>query len=308
MLRARPDVSCRAVWDPDPEQTARWAGELGARPVSALGQVWADSRIAAVVLMGETAGHPDLIRGAVAAGKHLYVEKPLAANAAAAATASELIQGSEALFHTGYHLRELPAHLAMADLVRRGRLGQLVRLRGRFAHSGLSDGIFQEHPWMIDPAQAGWGGFGDLGVHLIDLLTLMAASEVASVAAHVEPPHRPGGPDPWGEGLLRFESGVVASISAGWTEYPGPVVIEAHGTKGRAIATDGALTVEPAHAADLPLPGPVQPRAGAALDHFFAALTGDSPAPLVQPQEAARHCQILEALYLAAGSERWVDL
>ena len=307
VLRARGDVACRLVWDDDDDRAARWAGELGARVVRSEEEVFSDAAVDAVVLMGETDLHPRHIAGAAAAGKHLYVEKPLATNTLDAARAARLIADSGVIFHCGYHLRELPGHLAMADLVRRGRLGALVRLRGRFCHRGLLDGIFREHPWMVDPARAGWGGFGDLGVHLVDLLGLMAASEVAEVAAHVEPPRRPGTVDPWGEGMLRYESGVLATISAGWTEHGGPVIVEAHGTEGRAIARDGALTVEPARAADVELPDAVPPRAGAALDHFFAALGGDPGAPLVSADEAARHCQILDALYLAAGSERWVE-
>lgn len=307
VLRARGDVSCRLVWDHDADRAARWAGELGARAVSSEEEVFSGGAVDAVVLMGETDLHMRHIAGAAAAGKHLYVEKPLCSTARDAARAAELLRGGGQLFHTGYHLRELPGHLAMADLVRRGRLGRLVRLRGRFCHRGLLDSIFREHPWMTDPNRAGWGGFGDLGVHLIDLLGLMADSEVSAVAAHVEPPRRPGAADPWGEGMLRYESGVVATISAGWTEYGGPVIIEAHGTEGRAIARDGALTVEPGEAADQELPDAVPPRAGAALDHFFAALGGDPGAPLVSPDEAAQHCAILDALYLAAGSERWVE-
>lgn len=307
VMSARPDVACRVVWDHDAARAERWAGELGARVAPSLQAALADGAVEAVVVESETDRHVELVSAAVAAGKHMFVEKPLATSAPDAARLAQLIAGSGLIFHLGYHLRELPAHLAMADLVRRGRLGKLTRLRGRFCHRGLLDGVFREFPWMTDPVRAGWGGFGDLGVHLVDLLGLMADAPVAAVAAHVEPSRRPGMADPWGEGMLRYDSGVVASISAGWTEFGGPVIIEAHGTEGRAMASDGALTVEPADAADVPIPEAVTPRSGASLDHFFSALSGEPGAPLVTPAEGARHCEILDALYLAAGSERWVE-
>ena len=257
---------------------------------------------------GSLADCMELIRDAAPTHKHLYVEKPLGVTAAAAQEAAELLRGRAALFHAGYHLREVPAHLALADLVRRGRIGELVRLRGRFTHGGLPGGIFREHAWMLDPARAGWGALGDLGVHLVDLLSLVADSPVVSVTAHVQPPRHAGRVDPWGEAMLRFDSGVIASVAAGWCEHGGPLVIEAFGSAGAAVAEGGALRVDPPGVLDAPLPDPVEPRAGAALDHFFAAIGGDSAAPLVSPDEAAAHCRILEAIYLAAGSERWVDL
>lgn len=308
VINARADVRALAVWDADPDRARPWAEELGAPLVSDLEQIWSDPRISAVVLMCQTAQHPSLAQAAAGAGKHLYVEKPLGVDLAAALQVRRALQGAQALFHTGYHLREVPAHLALVDLTRRGRLGRVVRLRGRFAHRGAADGMFDsDFAWMTDPAAAGWGGFGDLGVHLLDLMGLLAGGAAARVTACLGPrPER--GLERWGEGLVQYSSGVVASVAAGWSEYGGPVVLEVHGTEGRAVATDGALRVEPADAADRPIPEPMSPRAGAALDHFFAAALGHDGPPLVSVETAAEHCRVLEALYQAARDGCWIKL
>ena len=302
---ARSDAHVRAVWDAEPARAARWAGELNAPMVADLQQIWQDPAVEAVVVMAETSRHVPLVVSAAQAGKQVYVEKPLAVDVAGAHSAARAVARAGVRFHTGYHLRQVPAHQALRELARRGRLGQIVRLRGRFAHQGALDGIFDDCPWMMEPDLAGFGGFGDLGVHLLDLICLLADCPVLEVMAHLDPIPGPAGLDRTGEGTLLFADGAVGIISAGWTEHPSPVALEVHGTAGWAMASDGVLTVEPP-AEDLPAPAVVRPRAGAALDHFLDALTGENELTLVDATTAARHCEILTAMYRAARARTWI--
>ena len=307
VFAARTDARVSAVWDAEPARAERWAAALGAFGVDDLSQIWRDPGIGAVVVMSETSRHEELVTSAAQAGKDLYVEKPLAVDAAGARAAAEAVCRADVKFHVGYHLRQVPAHQALRELVRRGRLGRIVRLRGRFAHSGALHDIFADCPWMMEPEAAGFGGFGDLGIHLLDQLCLLADCPVLEVAAHVDPAPGPGSLDHTGEGMLHFADGAVGIISAGWTEHPSPVILEVHGTAGWAMASDGVLTVEPP-AGDLPSPEVVRPRAGAALDHFLDALVGEEGLPLVDAAMAARHCELLAALYRGARTRSWVSV
>jgi len=305
VFAARADARVRAVWDHDQARAARWAARLGAPVVDALQHIWRDPALVAAVVMSETSRHVQLVTSAAQAGKDIFVEKPLAVDPAGARTAAEAVSRAGVRFHVGYHLRQIPAHQHLRELVRRGRLGRVVRLRGHFAHSGALDNIFDQYPWMTDPDQAGCGGFGDLGVHLLDMLCLLADCPVLEVTAHVDPPPSHGAVERTGEGMLLFADGAVGIISAGWTEHPGPVTLQVHGTAGRATASDGVVTVEPP-APDLRSPAVVRPRAGAALDCFLDALTGEDNLPLVDAATAARHCEILAAFYRAARTGTWV--
>lgn len=307
VFAARSDARVRAVWDAEPARAERWAAALGALHLDDQSRIWRDPGVEAVVVMSETSRHVELVTSAAQAGKDIYLEKPLAVDAAGARSVAEAVTRADVKFHVGYHLRQVPAHQALRELVRRGRLGRIVRLRGRFAHNGALQGIFADCPWMMEPEAAGFGGFGDLGVHLLDLLCLLADCPVLEVAAHVDPGPRPGRLDHTGDGMLHFSDGAVGIISAGWTEHPSPVTLEVHGTAGWATVTDGVLIVEPP-AEDLPSPEVVRPRAGAALDHFLDALVGKDVPPLVEVAAAARHVELLTAMYRAAGRRTWVPV
>ena len=307
VMAGRVDARVRQVWDPRPQRAERWAAALGAPVQPDLPQIWQDPEVEVVVVMSETSRHEELVTSAAQAGKAIYVEKPLAMDAAGARRAARVVTAAGVRFHIGYHLRQLPAHQCIRELVRRGRLGRIVRLRARFAHRGILDGIFADHPWMTDPHSAGHGGFGDLGVHLVDLLCLLADCPVLEVTAHVDPAPGPRTLDHTGEGTLLFSDGAVGIISAGWTEHSSPVVLEVHGTEGHAMASDGALVVSPP-APDLVTKETALPRAGAALDHFLDVLTGGSELPLVDVRTAARHCEIVDALYAAARARTWLPV
>jgi len=307
LLRRRADVEVRGVWDHDGTRARRWAEELGAICVEEVEQILEDRSVCAVVVMTETDRHPEMVERAASGGKHLFVEKPLAISGAAALQAANVIESSDGLFHTGYFLRQLPALRLLRAKVLHGSLGRIVGLRGHFAHRGATDGLLDDAPWMMGRATAGYGGFGDLGVHLIDLMTWMLDEPVVEVCATLGSLAGEEDLDQYGHGMLRFAGGSVGFISAGWVEFASPITLSVSGTKGHAYVADGELVfaVEPSIHLAIP-PSAKSVGAEAALETFIDAVTGKQGVQLVEPRDAARHCQILDALYQAARDGTWV--
>jgi predicted dehydrogenase len=103
---------------------------------------------------------------AIAAGKHVLVEKP------AALTASELEPVVEAARHAdvrvrvGFNHRYHRALQKARELFEDGALGQMMFVRARYGHGGR---VGYEKEWRADPAIAGGGELIDQGVHVIDL-------------------------------------------------------------------------------------------------------------------------------------------
>src|SRR5438067_13828305 len=71
------DVKVKSVWDHDAERAKKRAGELGATVVDDPKKIFDDADITGVVICSETDRHEPLVLGAAAAGKALFVEKPL---------------------------------------------------------------------------------------------------------------------------------------------------------------------------------------------------------------------------------------
>ena len=76
-LNERAGVAVKYVWDHDPARAQKRAEALNAPVVSDLAQVWKDPEVAAAIVCSETNRHEGLVLAGAAAGKHLFVEKPL---------------------------------------------------------------------------------------------------------------------------------------------------------------------------------------------------------------------------------------
>lgn len=313
-LIAREDVRAVAVWDRDAARAARYAKALGAE-TRELGAIWADTEIAAVVICAETDRHPELVVAAAGAGKHLFVEKPLGIGGDESRAMADAIERAGVIFQTGYFMRGQPINRFLRDQIGRGRFGTITRLRLTNCHAGSLRGLFDtEWRWLADPEVAGFGGFGDLGTHVLDLLLWFLGDDapIDAVTATVgTATRRYGDCDEYGEGLIAFKSGLIGSIAAGWVDATNPVTLDLSGTGGHATVVNGDLYLTcPAIAGadgkepwrDLP---PLLPHA---FDLFLDAITGQLDVPLVTAREAATRSAVMEALYAGARHQTWKTL
>lgn len=104
------------------------AGELAARhgsEVRALADVLADPGVDAVVIATPAATHADLAIQALRAGKHVFVEKPLALSLREAAQVREEAEQGDRILMVGHLLRYHSAFLELERLVKDGALGAL---------------------------------------------------------------------------------------------------------------------------------------------------------------------------------------
>ncbi len=310
-LNDRSDVVVKYVWDHDQARAKKQAQALSSQTVADPGDIWSDPDIAAVIICAETDRHKGLVLAAAEAKKHLFVEKPLGLGADDAYKMAEAIEGAGVLFQTGYFQRGNPVNLFIREQIQKGSFGKITRIRHSNCHSGsLGDWFTPEWLWMTDPEQAGGGGFSDLGTHSLDIL-LWLMGDVTRVTATIEvATGRYGDCDEFGEGLLKFENGVVGTLAAGWVDVAHPVNLILSGTEGHAYAANGNLYFQSKHVSgadgqepwtDLPAAWPH------AFELFLDAVVGQAEAPLVGAREAAVRSAVMEALYESAKTEQWVQ-
>ncbi len=310
-LQARDDVRVAAVWDHDAGRAARWSAELGA-PTTELDAIWSDSGIAAAIVCAETNRHEPLVLAGAAAGKHLFVEKPLGMGKEDAERMAAAIEQAGVLFQTGYFMRGAPVHQFLRQQIAAGAFGRITRLRHTNCHNGSLGRWFDAGwQWMTDMEQAGVGAFGDLGTHSLDIMMWLMGG-VRRVTAVVDVAvGNYGETDEFGEGLMLFENGVVGSIAAGWVDVQHPISLVLSGTEGHAYVRNGELFFKSSHVdgADGEQPWTDLPEAWPhAFDLFLDAAVGKRHAPLVTPAEAAARSTVMEAFYQAARAGSWVNI
>ena len=309
LLKTRPDVKVKCVWDHQAARAEKNAKELGTKVVSEVKTIWADPEIVAVLICSETNRHHDLILAAAKAGKHMFAEKPLGITAHESNAMAAAIEKAGLLFTTGYFMRTDAKHLFLKEEIARGSFGKISRARGSNCHGGSLGGWFDtEWRWMADPKIAGVGAFGDLGTHKLDIL-MWLLGDIEAVTADIRVvTAKYGTCDESGEALIQFKSGVIGTLAAGWVDVDDPVQLLISGTQGHAVIVNNQLIYknEKVPGADGKTPFkdfPAAPRLP--LHQFLDAVAGDRKQPLVTPREAAARVSVMEAMYKAARGRRW---
>lgn len=132
--------------------------------------------------------HAEIAVAALAAGKHVLCEKPLAntveeAEAMAEAAQAAAERGQVAM--VGFNYRRVPATSLARQMVAEGRIGTLRHVRVTYLQDWLVD---REFPltWRLRKETAGSGALGDLGAHIVDLAQYLAGEPVVGVSALTE--------------------------------------------------------------------------------------------------------------------------
>ena len=132
--------------------------------------------------------HREIALAALAAGKHVLCEKPLANSVAearemAAAAAEAQTRGVRAM--CAFNYRRVPAVALMRQLVASGRIGTIRHVRAVYLQDWIVD---PEFPlvWRLQREIAGSGALGDIGAHIVDLTQYVTGQSISSVSALTE--------------------------------------------------------------------------------------------------------------------------
>ena len=162
------------------------ADELGAeRAYDSAEELIAAADIDVVHVAAPNALHEPLAAAALAAGKHVICEKPLALDSggaqrlAAAAAASGVVNSVPFVYRFHPVVREARSRVA------EGELGPLYLLHGHYLQDWLLDQ--SDWNWRIDPAQGGASrAFADIGSHWCDLIEFVSGHRITQVWARLQ--------------------------------------------------------------------------------------------------------------------------
>ncbi|MFD8758190.1 Gfo/Idh/MocA family protein [Streptomyces mirabilis] len=132
--------------------------------------------------------HAEIALAALAAGKHVLCEKPLANTVEEAEAMTEAAEAAFArgqVSMVGFNYRRLPATSLARKMVAEGRLGALRHVRVTYLQDWLVDPQFPL-TWRLRKELAGSGALGDLGAHIVDLAQFLAGEPVVGVSALTE--------------------------------------------------------------------------------------------------------------------------
>jgi predicted dehydrogenase len=171
-----------AVAASDPERSRRAAQELGAdRGADAMDLVTADD-VDVVHIAAPNALHEPLSLAALAAGKHVVCEKPLATTLEGARRLADAAAAGDVVATVPFVYRFHPMVREMRARVQRGDLGAIRLLHGTYLQDWLLGAA--DWNWRVDSEQGGASRtFADIGSHWCDLVEFVTGHRITAVSA-----------------------------------------------------------------------------------------------------------------------------
>lgn len=225
--------------DADPGRAEGAALTLGGEPRASSDFAGAlDRSVDVVVINTPNHLHREQAMAALEAGKHVLLQKPVAAKLAdaeaiAGAAASAKQRGVMSGLYMSYF--DQPLTHDLREMIRRGWFGDIAHLYARLMHRGglaISQQVLGGQPnWRASLEQTGGGCFIQLAVHYIHLFRWMMDARVERVIAMAKNQHCPGveGED-IACAILEFSNGALATLDMAWNTAGEQLSI--HGARG----------------------------------------------------------------------------
>jgi predicted dehydrogenase len=319
-----------------PEKSREATGRLGAeRPMETVEELLA-ADLDVVHICTPNSSHAPLVRAAIAAGKHVICEKPLAVSRAEAEDLVALAAEAGVTATVPFVYRFYPTVREARHRVAAGTSGAVRLLHGSYLQDWLAGET--DDNWRVDAVAGGPSrAFADIGVHWCDLAEFVSGHRIVAVAAQTMTavPHRGGRPVETEDAavvVFRTDRGAVGNVAISqitpgrknrlWVSIDGETESlsfdqespEALWIGGREVnrqllrgTSDSAaaaryVTVPAGH------PQGYQDCFDAFVADSYAAIRGETPDGLPTFADGLRAATVTEAVLESARRNAWVEV
>jgi predicted dehydrogenase len=304
VLRELPGLQPVAAVDPDPAARAR-ASAAGLAVEGDLGRALSTHRPRAALVLAPPRAHAPLTRSLLAAGCHVFCEKPLAIGVDEARAMLDAAAAADRTLMMATKFRFVEDVALARRMIEDGVVGKVA-----FYHNAFCARVDMRERWNSRAEIAGGGVLIDNGTHAVDLARHLLGP-IARVSASLGPRVQPI--DVEDSAVLLFESraGALGRIEVSWSlDVPDDHYVEVHGAAGtlrigwhgsryRTVRDDAWITF-----------GSGYDKRGAfarQLAHFADVVRGRAE-PLVSAVDALVSVLVVDAAYRAAREHRWEEV
>lgn len=180
---AHPKARLVGVYDIDPLGAERAAQAFGIEHVfSDYDAMLACGDIHAIDIISPNVTHAPLALAAIAAGKHVFCEKPMAMNADEARQMASAARKANVKTGINFTWRNPAAAKFVRHLIEQGKIGKIYHVRGIY-RAGWGRNEQRPIEWRMQQKLAGTGVIGDIGSHLIDMIEWMTGERITDLVA-----------------------------------------------------------------------------------------------------------------------------
>ncbi|MEA2389339.1 MAG: hypothetical protein QOG41_2112 [Thermoleophilaceae bacterium] len=199
-----PSASLAWICDSSAEARERWSRQFpDVRAAADVQELLADPELDAVAVATQVPSHAEVASAVLAAGKHCFVEKPLAQSVAEAEAVADAAERAGRVLMVGHLLEYHPGIEKLKEIADSGDLGDI-----HYVYSNRLN---------LGKLRADENALWSLGAHDVSVILRLAGEEPTEVYAHGESYMRPGVEDVV-FCYLRFPSGLAAHLHLSWLD------------------------------------------------------------------------------------------
>ena len=290
------------------------SAQYGGMVFSSFENILREPSVDAVVLATPHSQHAAQVIAAAQAGKHVFVEKPLALDVPSAREAAEACAKANRILAVGHNRRLMPGMRQIRDLL--PAMGQVIHVEGHYS-GDLMMRLPRGH-WRIRRAEMPAAGMAPMGLHLVDAMQWLLGpiSRVCAIVKRQAQWTNDADVDDTCAALLEFASGATGSLASHLATrttvdlrlYGTQARLEARGDPQAVTRFPAVVSLFPGQGADETWQFDGDPSVVAELSAFADACAGRAAYPIT-PEEAIRNVAVMQAVQASsqAGSA-WLEV
>lgn len=207
------DIELVACYTRSEEKRRAFAGKYGCRAAASYEEILDDRSIDAVINTTPNSVHLETTRMAADAGKHVFLDKPIANTVSDGRAIAELCRQAGVVLALGYQRRRESHFRWIKKEIDAGRFGRLVQAECNISRDRL--GRFDVSSWRSTADGMPGGVMLQIGIHYVDVLEMLLGP-VARVAARLAQLVLPGDNPDVANMILEHENGAISNLTASY--------------------------------------------------------------------------------------------
>ncbi len=288
------------------DKRAAFARKYGCKPVANYDDVLADTSVEAIINTTPNDVHLPTTRAAAAAGKPVFLDKPIANNVTEGRAITEVCREAGVVLAMGYQRRRESHFRWVKKEIEAGRFGKMVNAEANISRDRL--GKIDLNSWRYQASGMPGGVMLQIGIHYTDVLTYLMGP-VKAVRGQFAQLVLPGDNPDVASLILEHENGALSTLNASYASASEYYLMNVYGKDATAYYDmhGGLRLIKRGEDKPQPVTAPKNDTFVEELEEFAAAVRG-GPAPEVGGAYATESLAVVRAGILSAREGRKVEV
>src|SRR3954466_9496797 len=299
-------MTIAACYSRSPEKREAFAKKYGCKAAGSYEEILQDKSIQAIINTTPNATHLETTRAAAAAGKHVFLDKPIANTIADARALTKACRDAKVILALGYQRRRESHFRFVKQQIQEGKFGKLVNAEANISRDRL--GKIDLNSWRYQAQGMPGGVMLQIGIHYTDVLTYLMGP-VKAVRGQFAQLVLPGDNPDVASLILEHESGALSTLNASYASASEYYLMNIYGKDATAYYDmhGGLRLLKRGEDKPAPVSTATNDTFVEELEEFAAAVRG-GPKPEVGGEYATESLAVVRAGILSAREGRRVEV